>query len=84
MIQRLIDRTRNVSNGLSFGIALFLLSVIAAALAGCGAAGEDRGVEAEKAVSRRPPEVYPGVLDLPAATAEGFLRCSSGGPDRAA
>ncbi len=56
-----------------------MLSAFAVALAGCGAGGEDRRQGAEEAVSPRPPEVYPGVLDLPAATAEGFLRCSLGG-----
>lgn len=73
MIQRPADRPPSYSTGQSFGIARFLLLVVAVVLAGCGAE--------EKADSPGPPEIYPGVLDLPAATASGFLRCSPGGPD---
>lgn len=80
MIQRLTDRQWTHSAGLSVWIALFLLLSLAAGLAGCGVRGEDPGQGAEETVSPEPPTLYPGVLDLPAATAAGLLRCAPGGP----
>jgi hypothetical protein len=79
VIQRPTDQPSNDSTGLSSGIALFFALIIVVVLAGCGAGGEDPGQTDEKAVAPGPPEIYPGVLDLPAATAEGCLRCSPGG-----
>ncbi len=58
-----------------------MLLVLAVVLTGCGAGG-DADKPGPEGASRQPPEIYPGVLDLPAATAAGFLRCSPGGPGR--